>query len=82
LAGELVDPRDRARLVGVYRFWRDFGFVLGALVAGAAADLASPRTAIGIVAALTAASGLVVAGVPFKPLTEKGDGRFPVIGVF
>jgi hypothetical protein len=22
-------PRDRARTVGVYRFWRDFGFVLG-----------------------------------------------------
>ena len=27
-------PRDRARVVGVYRFWRDFGFVLGALIAG------------------------------------------------
>ena len=26
-------PRDRARVVGVYRFWRDFGFVLGALIA-------------------------------------------------
>jgi MFS family permease len=55
-------PLDRARLVGVYRFWRDFGFVLGALVAGLAADATSPRTAILVVAALTAASGLVVAG--------------------
>jgi MFS family permease len=54
-------PRDRARVVGVYRFWRDSGFVLGALVAGFAADASSPATAIGIVAALTAASGLVVA---------------------
>jgi MFS family permease len=53
-------PRDRARLVGVYRFWRDFGFVLGALVAGIGADTASPRIAIAIVAALTAASGVVV----------------------
>jgi MFS family permease len=54
-------PRDRARLVGVYRFWRDFGFVLGALIAGVGADAASPRAAILIVALLTAASGLVVA---------------------
>jgi MFS family permease len=28
-------PRDRARVVGVYRFWRDSGFV-GALIAGSA----------------------------------------------
>jgi MFS family permease len=54
-------PRDRARLVGVYRFWRDFGFVLGALIAGIGADATSAATAIVIVAALTAASGLVVA---------------------
>jgi MFS family permease len=54
-------PRDRARVVGVYRFWRDFGFVLGALIAGLGADATSTRTAILIVAALTAGSGLVVA---------------------
>src|ERR1051326_795880 len=53
-------PRDRARTVGVYRFWRDFGFVLGALIAGFGADAASPRSAIAIVAVLTAASGLGV----------------------
>ena len=53
-------PRDRARTVGVYRFWRDFGFVLGALIAGIGADAASPRAAILIVAILTGASGLIV----------------------
>jgi MFS family permease len=57
-------PRDRARTVGVYRFWRDFGFVIGALIAGVGADTTSPRTAIAIVAALTAASGVVVAVSP------------------
>ena len=49
-------PRDRARVVGVYRFWRDFGFVVGALIAGIGADATSaarPRSSI--VAALTAA---------------------------
>jgi MFS family permease len=58
---DAAQPRDRARIVGVYRFWRDFGFVLGALVAGVGADAASPQTAIALVAALTAASGIVVA---------------------
>ena len=24
---DATQPRDRARVVGVYRFWRDFGFV-------------------------------------------------------
>jgi MFS family permease len=59
-------PRDRARVVGVYRFWRDFGFVLGALIAGIGADATSPRTAIVIVAVLTGASGLLVAGTSWQ----------------
>jgi MFS family permease len=54
-------PRDRARVVGVYRFWRDFGFVLGALIAGIGADATSTQTAILIVAVLTGVSGLFVA---------------------
>jgi MFS family permease len=57
---DATQPRDRARVVGVYRFWRDFGFALGALIAGIGADAASPAAAITIVAALTAASGLAV----------------------
>jgi hypothetical protein len=48
-------------VVGVYRFWRDFGFVAGALIAGVGTDAASPQAAIAIVAVLTGASGLVVA---------------------
>jgi MFS family permease len=60
-------PRDRARVVGVYRFWRDFGFVVGALIAGVGADATTPRTAILIVAALTGASGLLVAATSWQP---------------
>jgi MFS family permease len=60
------EPRDRARTVGVYRFWRDFGFVAGALLAGLAADASSPGAAIALVAALTAASGVVVAGTSWR----------------
>jgi MFS family permease len=60
-------PRDRARVVGVYRFWRDSGFVLGALIAGLGADATSPRTAIVIVAVLTGASGVLVAATSWRP---------------
>ena len=65
-------PRDRARLVGVYRFWRDFGFVIGALIAGIGADVTSAGTAIVIVAAITAASGLVVGATawPARPALQ------------
>lgn len=64
---DATQPRDRARVVGVYRFWRDFGFVLGALIAGIGADTTSPRTAILIVALLTGASGLLVAATSWQP---------------
>ena len=64
---DATQPRDRARVVGVYRFWRDFGFALGALIAGIGADAASPAAAITIVAALTAASGLAVALTSWQP---------------
>jgi MFS family permease len=62
-----VRPRERAQAVGVYRFWRDFGFVAGALIAGFGADATSASTAIVIVAVLTAASGLAVVATPWKP---------------
>ena len=64
---DATQPRDRARVVGVYRFWRDFGFALGALIAGIGTDLTSPDTAIILVAALTAASGLVVLATTWQP---------------
>jgi MFS family permease len=63
---DATQPRDRARVVGVYRFWRDFGFVLGALIAGFGADATSAQTAILIVALLTGASGLLVAATSWR----------------
>jgi MFS family permease len=59
--GDVAHPSWRARAVGVYRLWRDAGFAVGALLAGITADLWGLRAAIWIVAAATAASGLVVA---------------------
>jgi MFS family permease len=63
---DAVQPRDRAPVVGVYRFWRDAGFALGALLAGLVADAAGAGTAIAIVAVLTAGSGLLVAATPWR----------------
>ena len=54
---DAVQPVDRAPAVGVYRFWRDFGFVVGALISGVSPTRSAAGEAIAIVAALTAASG-------------------------
>ena len=59
--GDVAHPAWRARAVGVYRLWRDGGFAVGALAAGLLADAFGITTAIWTVAALTAASGLIVA---------------------
>ena len=58
--GDVAHPAWRARAVGIYRLWRDSGFAIGGLLAGVLADAFGLRAAIGAVAALTAASGLVV----------------------
>ena len=59
--GDVAHPAWRASAVGVYRLWRDGGFAIGALLAGLVADLLGIAAAIWVVAALTAASGLIVA---------------------
>jgi MFS family permease len=58
---DVAHPSWRASAVGVYRLWRDTGFAVGALVAGLIADVAGLEVAVWVIAALTAASGLVVA---------------------
>jgi len=57
---DVADPAWRGAAVGVYRLWRDLGFAIGAILAGVIADRAGMPFAIGVVAALTALSGLVV----------------------
>ena len=57
---DVAAPGWRGSAVGVYRLWRDLGFAVGALVAGLVADAAGTASAIWVVAAITALSGLVV----------------------
>jgi MFS family permease len=60
-------PTWRATSLGVYRFWRDLGYAIGALVSGAVADVVSLGAAIHLVAAVTFVSGVVVACAMRKP---------------
>jgi MFS family permease len=54
-------PTWRARSLSVYRFWRDLGYAIGALLAGIIADFFGFAWAITSIAGLTFLSGVVVA---------------------
>ena len=58
---DVAHPSWRGSAVGVYRLWRDGGYAVGAVLAGFLADLFNIPVAIGAVALLTLASGLMVA---------------------
>lgn len=59
--GDVALPSWRASSVGVYRFWRDLGYAVGALLAGISADVVGLSGAMWIVAGITALSGFVAA---------------------
>ncbi len=58
---DVAHPESRATTMGVYRFWRDLGYAIGALISGIIADLLGMRAAVQAVAVLTLISGLQVA---------------------
>jgi MFS family permease len=57
---DVAAPTWRASAIGTYRLWRDLGFGVGAVLVGILADRFGAGVAIGLVGALTAASGLMV----------------------
>ena len=59
-------------MVGVYRLWRDLGYVAGALLAGVIADAFSVATAIGVIGVMTAVSGLIF-GIRFRETSVAGE---------
>ena len=63
---DAVSPVARPPAVGIYRFWRDMGYVAGGLIAGIAADAIDYSGAIALVAALTAASLWVSLDMPAR----------------
>ncbi len=70
---DVAHPSWRASAVGVYRLWRDAGFAVGALLAGLIADLAGLEAAVWVIAALTAASGLLVAVRMYETTGRSGQ---------
>ena len=57
---DIAHPKWRATSLGVYRFWRDLGFVFGAVGVGFLADLLGINVAIQSVAWIALASGIFV----------------------
>ena len=75
LAGisDVAEPAWRATAVGVYRWWRDLGYVVGAIVAGVVADALGFGAAVQVVAVLTFLSGAWVAWRAEETLTRSAQ---------
>jgi MFS family permease len=72
--GDVAHPSWRASSVGVYRLWRDLGYAFGALLAGLIADALGLPAAMWAVAAITFASGALVALQMTETLKRSGAG--------
>ncbi len=74
--GDVAHPAWRATSVGVYRFWRDLGYAVGALMAGVVAAWFGLVWAVHVAGILTALSGLLA----WAQMSETLPGaRMPVV---
>ena len=73
--GDVVNPAWRASTMGVYRFWRDMGYAVGALLSGLVADTFGVASAMWLVAILTALSGVIAAIRMRETIAEGKSGR-------
>jgi MFS family permease len=53
-------PQQRAQSIGIFRFWRDLGYAIGAILTGVLADVFSINAAIIIVGCITLLSAFVI----------------------
>jgi MFS family permease len=60
LISKIAHPQQRAELVGVFRLWRDLGYVFGAIISGWIADLWGISFSIAIIGMITLLSGFFV----------------------
>jgi len=72
--GDVAHPSWRATAVGVYRFWRDLGYAIGALMAGMVAAWLGLVWAVHVAGMLTLLSGLL-AGKMMSETLRKGTGE-------
>jgi MFS family permease len=59
VVAENSHPHQRAQSLSIFRFWRDSGYVVGAILSGALADAVGIPSTLLIIAFITAASGLM-----------------------
>jgi len=57
---ENTHPQDRAKSLGAFRFWRDLGYAIGAIITGLIADAIGMNASIIFISALTFVSGLII----------------------
>jgi MFS family permease len=59
VVAESTHPSQRAETLSIFRFWRDSGYVIGALLAGVLADIMGMSAAIIIIGGITAFAGII-----------------------
>lgn len=59
VVAESTHPSQRAETLSIFRFWRDSGYVIGALLAGILADFVGMSVAIIIIGGITAFAGIM-----------------------
>jgi MFS family permease len=59
VVAESTHPAQRAETLSIFRFWRDSGYVIGALLAGILADIIGLSASIIVIALITGATGFV-----------------------
>ncbi len=76
--GDQAHPRRRASAIGIYRWYRDGGFIVGALVAGLVADYLGFRSAFVVIGGISLLSAMIVATWMVEPTRRLGPVRgFP-----
>lgn len=75
---DVAHPAWRATSLGVYRFWRDLGFVFGALGVGFLADLLGANAAIHAVAWIALSSGIFAFVVMRETISKKAGGHHDI----
>ena len=74
---DATHPDWRAAALGIYRFWRDSGYAIGALIGGITAAVASLDAAVTVAAVLTAISGVLAWIFMDETLTRPAAGEAP-----
>jgi len=57
---EFTHPVDRAQSLGIFRFWRDLGYAIGAVITGMLADLLGLQMPVLVIGVLTLISAVVI----------------------